>query len=570
MECLIMNQPLLGDDLRRRRDAVRDILQRSLALAEGLSDIEAAALLRQRLVQLESAAMFVVVGEVKSGKSSFINALFHDSICEVAPDPCTANIQELVYGAAYRKVILGNHWERIELPSDVLREITIVDTPGTNSIVREHQAITEHYLPQSDLVIFVFPARNPYTHTAWELLSVVRSEWHRKTVFVLQQADLVTQSELATHRERLIQYARQRHVQEPVVFTVSAKREMEGAPDSGFVEFRQFLRDTVQSGEVWQIKWQGALDTVRHVIGQIALRLQTEKQAVLSDRTFFAELLARVAARREKSSAFRKMVVENLCTSYERLTRQLEQDIVEGMGMGNLIRRAMPFSGEKGIRSWTEKIQASFEEALKRDLEAESLRIAQEIVTEMGALFQELMEAIALRQSNSPKLVIPSGYDRSDVLERMRKQLELLRVTDMVYDNALAGSDIGRLTLAGGGLAIVGAVVAFSTHLVVFDVTGGVMATLGALVMVLTMGWKRSAIIREIATKLARSREDFRQRLNQEISQVLDRLFLDIEHRLKEPLVQLDQTAEQLDSWIAQTDAIRLDGRAGGQKNGKS
>ena len=565
-----MNQPLLGDDLRRRRDAVRDILQRSLALAEGLSDIEAAALLRQRLVQLESAAMFVVVGEVKSGKSSFINALFHDSICEVAPDPCTANIQELVYGAAYRKVILGNHWERIELPSDVLREITIVDTPGTNSIVREHQAITEHYLPQSDLVIFVFPARNPYTHTAWELLSVVRSEWHRKTVFVLQQADLVTQSELATHRERLIQYARQRHVQEPVVFTVSAKREMEGAPDSGFVEFRQFLRDTVQSGEVWQIKWQGALDTVRHVIGQIALRLQTEKQAVLSDRTFFAELLARVAARREKSSAFRKMVVENLCTSYERLTRQLEQDIVEGMGMGNLIRRAMPFSGEKGIRSWTEKIQASFEEALKRDLEAESLRIAQEIVTKMGALFQELMEAIALRQSNSPKLVIPSGYDRSDVLERMRKQLELLRVTDMVYDNALAGSDIGRLTLAGGGLAIVGAVVAFSTHLVVFDVTGGVMATLGALVMVLTMGWKRSAIIREIATKLARSREDFRQRLNQEISQVLDRLFLDIEHRLKEPLAQLDQTAEQLDSWIAQTDAIRLDGRAGGQKNGKS
>ncbi|WP_156916005.1 dynamin family protein, partial [Desulfatirhabdium butyrativorans] len=442
------------------------------------------------------------------------------------------------------------------------REITIVDTPGTNSIVREHQAITEHYLPQSDLVIFVFPARNPYTHTAWELLSVVRSEWHRKTVFVLQQADLVTQSELVTHRERLIQYARQRHVQEPVVFTVSAKREMEGAADSGFSEFRQFLRDTVQSGEVWQIKWQGALDTVRHIIGQIGQRLQTEKLAILSDRTFFAELLARVASRREKGSAFRNMIVENLCTSYERLTRQLEQDIVEGLGMGNLIRRAMPFSGGKGIRSWTEKIEASFEEAVKRDIEVESLRIAQEIVNEMGSLFQELMEAIALRQRNSPKLVIPSGYDRSNVLERMRTQLELLRVTDMVYENALAGSDIGRLTLAGGGLAIVGAVIAFSTHLVVFDITGGVMATLGALVMVLTMVWKRAAIIREIATKLARSREDFRQRLDQEISQILDRLFLEIEQRLKEPLAQLDQTAERLDAWIAQTDAIGTNIRA--------
>ncbi|WP_028325396.1 dynamin family protein [Desulfatirhabdium butyrativorans] len=115
-----MNQPLLGDDLQRRRDAVRGILQQCLALAETLSDFEAGGLLRQRIAQLESAAMFVVVGEVKSGKSSFINALFNESICEVAPDPCTANIQEIVYGAEYRKSILGNHWERIELPRDVL------------------------------------------------------------------------------------------------------------------------------------------------------------------------------------------------------------------------------------------------------------------------------------------------------------------------------------------------------------------------------------------------------------------------------------------------------------------
>lgn len=554
-----MNQPLLGEELKRRWDAVRGILQRCLGLAEKLSDADSVGLLRQRLAQLESAALFVVVGEVKSGKSSFINALLNESICEVAADPCTANIQELVYGAEYRKSILGNHWERISLPRDVLREITIVDTPGTNSIIREHQAITERYLPQSDLVIFVFPARNPYTHTAWELLSVVRSEWHRKTVFVMQQADLVTQGELATHRQRLIQYARQRHVQEPVVFTVSAKREMEGAADSGFTEFRQFLRDTVQSGEVWRIKWQGALDTVHHILEQIDRRLQEEKQVIASDQAFFVEMLSLVVARREKSSAFQTMVVENLCTSYERLTRQLEQDIVEGLGMGNLIRRAMPFSGDKGFRSWTERIQASFEEAVKRDIEAESLRVSQEIVNEMGALFRELIEAISLRQSSSKKLVFPEGYDRSDVLERMRKQLELLRVADLVYDNALAGSDIGRLTLAGGGLAIVGAVMAFSTHLIVFDVTGGVMATLGTLMMVLTMGWKRAAIIREISTRLGRSRDEFRQRLDQEIAQVLDRLFLEIEHRIKEPLAQLDQTADRLDSWLAQTDAIRTD-----------
>ena len=34
-----------------------------------------------------------------------------------------------------------------------------MDTPGTNSIIRSHQTITENYIPQSDLVIFVFPAK---------------------------------------------------------------------------------------------------------------------------------------------------------------------------------------------------------------------------------------------------------------------------------------------------------------------------------------------------------------------------------------------------------------------------
>jgi predicted GTPase len=81
-----------------------------------------------------------VVGEVNSGKGSFINALLDEEVCEVAPDPCTAGIQELVYA---------------------------------NSIIRNHQTITENYIPRSDLVFFVFSVKNPHTATAWKFLSCV-------------------------------------------------------------------------------------------------------------------------------------------------------------------------------------------------------------------------------------------------------------------------------------------------------------------------------------------------------------------------------------------------------------
>lgn len=552
----MIDQQMLGEDIQRRRASVGHLLQRCMKLAESVSDTDSLLLLEQRMALLETAAMFVVVGEVKSGKSSFVNALFRESICEVAADPCTANIQELVYGTEYRKTFLGNHWERIHLPKDVLRDITIVDTPGTNSIIEEHQAITERYLPQSDVVIFVFPARNPYTHTAWELLGLVRSEWHRKTVFVLQQADLVTQSELALHRERVVQYARQRHVQEPIVFAVSAKREMEGTADSGFAEFREFLRKTVESGEVWRIKWQGALGVVRHVAESMRKRLEDERLAVLSDRAFFSELLSRVSSRREKAAAFRAMVVERLSSVYERLSRRLETDIVEALDVGHLLRRSLPFSKDRGFRIWMNDVQKRFEEDLRREIEAESVRVAQEIVEEMRAMFQDIMDAIVRRQKSHVTLFDPVHSDRMGVLERLREQMERLNTTDALYAHLSAGSDIGRLTLAGGGLAVMGAVVLVSTHMIAFDVTGGILASLGTLMMILTMGWKRGAILREIRRKLEQSRAEFRERVDGQIAQMLDRLLLEVEHRLKEPFHQAETSLRRLSSRIEEAAAI--------------
>ncbi|MBK7009342.1 MAG: dynamin family protein [Saprospiraceae bacterium] len=34
-------------------------------------------------------------------------------------------------------------------------------TPGTNTIVAHHQEITEKFIPYSDLIVFVFEAKNP-------------------------------------------------------------------------------------------------------------------------------------------------------------------------------------------------------------------------------------------------------------------------------------------------------------------------------------------------------------------------------------------------------------------------
>ncbi|MEZ4911559.1 MAG: dynamin family protein [Saprospiraceae bacterium] len=89
---------------------------------------------------LYSPFTFVIVGEVKAGKSSFINALLEadKDICKVAPSPMTDTIQQIVYGEEKIETI-NPYLKRIYQPVEILQEISIVDTPGTNTIIDHHQ-----------------------------------------------------------------------------------------------------------------------------------------------------------------------------------------------------------------------------------------------------------------------------------------------------------------------------------------------------------------------------------------------------------------------------------------------
>jgi len=107
---------ILSPELKRQFETLRGHLQRALWLAERCVDDEASQILRTRLMNLQAAALIVIVGEVKAGKSSLINALMGEEVCEVAPGPCTAGIRELVYGGERKILSLGPFRERPDAP----------------------------------------------------------------------------------------------------------------------------------------------------------------------------------------------------------------------------------------------------------------------------------------------------------------------------------------------------------------------------------------------------------------------------------------------------------------------
>lgn len=75
------------------------------------------------------------------------------------------------------------------LPAALLREMNIVDTPGTNVILERQQRLTEEYVPRADLVLFVLSADRPLSESELAFLKYIR-QWRKKVVFVVNKVRL--------------------------------------------------------------------------------------------------------------------------------------------------------------------------------------------------------------------------------------------------------------------------------------------------------------------------------------------------------------------------------------------
>lgn len=206
---------------------------------------------------LENPFLFVVSGEVNAGKSTLINGLFGEELCTVNVLPETERVLWYRYDEDERDEEITEILEERYRDIDFLTDFNIVDTPGTNSVVRGHQAITESFLPVADLVLFVFPVSNPWGAATWDFIEQFPEELQGKVAFVLQQKDLRDEEELAIIMEHMRSLARQKLGGAPDVFAVSGKQatiaknrkpfEDKLWRESGYPKLEEFISKVVTS-----------------------------------------------------------------------------------------------------------------------------------------------------------------------------------------------------------------------------------------------------------------------------------------------------------------------------------
>ncbi len=277
----------------------KDLFQLAQIVREHGGSVDDTHIIENIIASLDDPFIFVVVGEVNTGKSTFLNALFGADFSRTGVMPTTDKVYFFKHGPVVRSVPVTPTLEEVHVPCAFLRDFHIVDTPGTNSIESEHQQITERFVPAADLIVFVFSAMNPWGASAWQFLDKVHRHWLRNVIFVLQQSDLRTAEEIQVISDYMRQLCQQRYGREFPLFAVSAKRAFLARTsgldpeklmaDSGFIPLERHINEIVSRQPARVGKLQSSLRLALQILDKLiddnALRLRNlhERRMLLNE-----------------------------------------------------------------------------------------------------------------------------------------------------------------------------------------------------------------------------------------------------------------------------------------------
>ncbi|MEM6253499.1 MAG: dynamin family protein [Cyanobacteria bacterium P01_D01_bin.156] len=534
---------IIDPQLQAYRSALAKLLQKMQGLAASINNPDLAETIDSLQRNIDEPFLFVVVGEVKAGKSSFVNALLNAEVCATDIAPCTDSIQQIVYGDEETVEQIEPHLRKLSRPIDILQDVSIVDTPGTNSLVAGHQVITERYIPNSDLTFFVLFAKNPYQKSAWDFLDYVSVNWRKKVVFILQQADLLRPDNLATNIQQVRDYAIQKQIPNPMVFATSAEMEFEGdTANSGFTPVRQYIRDMVSTGESYKVKLRSVSSTTQKLIEALTDDITTLQKQLQEDQATAERLRQQIAAGRGRSQTEINTLVSRLSDRYDTISSRIKLEFRDSLSVMTVMRRSFVgiFNKDASLQTWINEFKDRCQTELKTSLEELSNEGAQHFVDGIRQLLEGLtdnLNAIQTHKLQSNVISIKILERRQEVIESVKAKVGTL-LTDEGLTRTL-GSEAESLAaeiVGGAFVAVAGTIlhiVEFAIAEAIMNAIGIAFAGIGVIFLAIGIAWQRRRIITKFESALdgekARFKSDVTDRLNQKLSLIyeeVERIFV--------------------------------------------
>ncbi|WP_428568199.1 MAG: dynamin family protein [Solidesulfovibrio sp. DCME] len=557
-----MASALLESRFLARRTELSGLVGRlgELAARCGRSDLEAVA---AELAQHALEPFFlVVVGEVKTGKSSLINALLDAEVTAVAPDPCTDRIRVITRAAEPGETDAGALLTRVTLDNPILDGLAIVDTPGVDSIIDRHQEITERFIPRADLVLFVFSALNPYSRAAWDFHDLAAEAWRRNVAFALTQADLATAEQIAVNTARLRELAGQRGMADPTIFLVSSTVSRTDPAAGGIEALRRHIRELTASGGHFAAKLDATRRSALRLLADLATGLEARSRELAADTAEAARIAKRLEAARLAAGREAEVLRTRVEAAYARLSGEFEAAFARELTFTGMLGRSLAGLWRRGSQAGPaerlKQLGETFAADLEREVESIARQGAQHVFESVTGSAQLLLDELRRQRRDEELPADALGEQRQRVLSEVAAGVEAL----LADGGPLSGLDPGSVTgmdpkaALGGALVVLGTIFAVAVKSTVIDVTGGVVAALGALLAGSALFWQRPRVLAELRRRLAGGGERLRRELDERLAARVDRIFRELTTRFEPFFDDVADRRRSLEALTARRDAL--------------
>jgi small GTP-binding protein len=528
-------QEALLDQERRALNALRDALQHFGADVaphdmRTLNDI---------IAHLSELFMLVIAGEFNSGKSSFINALLGEKIIPEGVTPTTDRILLLRYGDQAGQHLHEEYLMEMTFPADVLRTLTVVDTPGTNAVIRRHEELTREFIPRSDLVLFVTSADRPFTESERAFLDMIQ-EWGKKIVIVLNKVDLLDEHETEQVVTFIRENARDLLGFTPEVFPVSARRAQQarmgqsnGRSDelwqqSRFEGVERYIVETLDEEERVRLKLMSPLGVGQHLTDKY-LKVIEDRLGMLQQDFLTIENIER------QLTAFKEDLQSDFAYHLSDIDKILSDFELRGM---NFFDETLRLGNVWELRN-SDRIRERFDQEVVGDvpqqIENRVQALIDWIIEKDLRLWQSIMDYLQRNRvpEHSSGLIGDVGgsfeYNRSAligsvaqtaqrVVQTYNREAESRALVDEVRNS------LSATVLAGVGAVGLGALLVALLHTALLDFTGILAASLVAIGGLYLIPAKRRQVKREFHAKVTTMREQLPQTLQAQFSNEADQM----------------------------------------------
>jgi small GTP-binding protein len=474
------------------------------------------------LSTLEDLFTIVIVGEFNAGKSSLINALFGVKLRVEGPIPVDDRISVLRYGEKDSQKQISDFVVEQFYPVEFLRNITLVDTPGTNSIVQRHQEITEDYIPRADLVLFVTSIDRPLSESERRFLEYIR-EWGKKVVFVLNKIDTKNDDEIEQVVEYLKTNIRGIFGFDAVIFPVSAKTR------ARFDALENYIFEVLSEKERVRIKLQAPLDTVASISRKQFTMIDSRREILIADKARIDSITAQLdKAHTDLESNFQQFIVR-----IDNLLMDLERRGIDFLDRYVRIQHIMLLRDSLRFR---EEFDRQVFMGFKGNVDATIHESVDWLVRENMKLWNSTVDEFhrtAARDARDKEIIGRVGrefaYNREEVYSRIRVQAEqrlasydLNLESRRIIDSAIRAV-IQSFGLGAGALGL-GYLITSAVSSMALDVTGLTAATMLLVTSFLILPYKRSKAKAEFQRRIEELRKTMGEALKRESTTEIDRM----------------------------------------------